>query len=252
MDKSVPERPKAANDAGSGAAEREIPLVLDLDHTLLRTDTLYETFLAYLKQNPLRLFLVFFWVWQGRPTLKRRLGESAELDVEGLPINEDVIDLARAAHASGRRVIIATAADESVAKKVAARLDIPVDVRASDGVKNLKGKTKAEALAAEFPQGFDYAGDSRADLAVWEVARKAILVGASSGTRKRAAALGNVDAVIPGRSTAKALIKAMVEKRADFCACGAVWKDFRRLGMAGLDADIRRDRFRGVGDLHSQ
>lgn len=211
MDKSVTDPQTAANsnDSTPGATEREIPLVLDLDHTLLRTDTLYETFLAFLKQNPFNLFLVFLWLFKGRPVLKRNLGEAAELSVDGLPMNEDVVALARAAHAEGRRVIIATAADESIAKQIAARLDMPVEVRASDGINNLKGRKKAEALTSEFPQGFDYAGDSRADLPVWQVARKAILVGASAGTRKRAKAQGNVDQVIPGRSATKALIKAM-------------------------------------------
>ena len=211
MDKSVTDHQFEAQTEGTApsAIEADVPLVLDLDHTLVRTDTLYETCLAFLKQNPFNLFRVFLWLLKGRPVLKRRLGEAAEVDIEGLPLNQDVIALANAAHAEGRRVIIATAADESVAKKVAARLDIPVDVRASDGINNLKGKKKAAALTTEFPQGFDYAGDSRADLPVWQAARKAILVGASSSTRKRATALGNVDQVIPGRSAAKALIKAM-------------------------------------------
>ena len=211
MDPAMTDNTEAANsnDAQSAAADRKIPLVLDLDHTLLRTDTLYETFLAFLKQNPFNLFRVFLWVLQGRPVLKRRLGEGTDLAVDGLPLNQDVVALAEQAYANGRQVVIATAADESVAQKVAARLSMPVEVRASDGVKNLKGQKKAEALVAEFPNGFDYAGDSRADLPVWQAARKAILVGASSGTKKKATANGNVDQVIPGRSALKALVKAM-------------------------------------------
>jgi len=198
-----------SNEAVTGTGDQQIPLVLDLDHTLLRTDTLYETFLAYLKQNPFGIFLVFLWLLKGRPFLKKRLGESATLEADVLPMNADVVELARAAHAEGRPIIIATAADESVAQQIAARMDMPVEIRASDGVKNLKGKKKAEALAEEFPQGFDYAGDSSADLPVWRAARKAILVGASGSTRRRAKAHGNVDQIIPGKSAAKALIKAM-------------------------------------------
>ncbi|MEH6410685.1 MAG: UbiA family prenyltransferase [Hyphomonas sp.] len=203
------EQEMTARDADANQADVMIPLILDLDHTLLRTDTLYESLLAYLKKNPLNVFLVARWVLMGRAALKRRLGAASDLSVEDLPFNEDVVALAREAAANNRQVIIATAADESIAQQVADRMEMSVEVRASDGINNLKGRNKAEALQAEFPQGFDYAGDSRADLPVWKAARKAILVGASSGTKRRAMAEGNVDQVLPGHSVAKALAKAM-------------------------------------------
>jgi 4-hydroxybenzoate polyprenyltransferase len=189
--------------------EEGVPLVLDLDHTLLRTDTLYESFLAFLKMNPLNIFRVIGWVFGGRAALKQRLSEVANLSVGDLPFNESVVALAMDAAAERRRVVIATAADRAIAEKVADFLELPVDVFASNGVRNLKGQAKAEALTREFPQGFDYAGDSRADLAVWKVARKAILVGASARTTKRAKALGNVALELPRSSVTKAFLKAM-------------------------------------------
>ncbi|MEQ8301269.1 MAG: UbiA family prenyltransferase [Hyphomonas sp.] len=198
-----------AQETGVDQAGRMIPLILDLDDTLLRTDTLYESLLACLKKNPLNIFLVVRWLLMGRAALKNRLGAASDLSVEDLPFNEDVVVLAKKAAANGRRVIIATAADESIARQVANRMDMPVEVRASNGITNLKGRTKAEALKNEFPDGYDYAGDSRADLPVWKSARKAILVGPSSGTKKRAIAAGNVAEVLPRPSIAKAMVKAM-------------------------------------------
>ena len=103
-----------AQETGVDQADQMIPLILDLDDTLLRTDTLYESLLACLKKNPLNIFLVVRWLLMGRAALKNRLGAASDLSVEDLPFNEDVVVLAKKAAANGRRVIIATAADESI------------------------------------------------------------------------------------------------------------------------------------------
>jgi 4-hydroxybenzoate polyprenyltransferase len=51
-------------------------------------------------------------------------------------------------------------------------------VIASDATRNLKGDWKAAALVAEFGErGFDYVGDSTADLPVWSASRRALVVG---------------------------------------------------------------------------
>ncbi|MGF6374942.1 4-hydroxybenzoate polyprenyltransferase [Paraburkholderia sp. RAU6.4a] len=52
---------------------------------------------------------------------------------------------------------------------------------ASNELRNLSGASKAGALTAEFGlQGFDYCGDSHADVPVWKQACKAIVVGGKS------------------------------------------------------------------------
>ena len=64
-----------------------LPLCVDLDGTLLATDCLWESFVLRLKQNPLILFLVPFWLLKGKAFLKSRLASKVELDVETLPEN---------------------------------------------------------------------------------------------------------------------------------------------------------------------
>src|SRR6202007_461740 len=51
---------------------------------------------------------------------------------------------------------------------------------------------KAAALEAAFPDGFAYAGDSRADLAVWARATSGVVV-ASAGMGRRAAAVTEIE-----------------------------------------------------------
>lgn len=192
-------------DSGSAG----VPLVLDLDHTLLKTDTLHEQALVFLKQSPLNIFKLVAWLTKGRAALKQKLGRAVDLDAQYLPLNSDIVALGQSASNAGRKVCIATAADNTIAQKVADNLAFPVDVIGSDGIINLKGKTKANRLKELFPDGFDYAGDSSADLPVWKVARNAIVVNASSSTLRKAKKTATVTHVLPRSPTLKPLVKAM-------------------------------------------
>ena len=70
---------------------------------------------------------------------------------------------------------------------------------ASDGERNLKGANKAETLSQLFPNGFIYAGDSKADLAVWARASGVILVNPRKSVRDAALALGRPTLELSGR-----------------------------------------------------
>lgn len=153
------------------------PLVLDLDGTLLRTDLLLEVALQYVKREPLGMFMLLVWACRGIACLKYQLAARTELAVDLLPVNEALVDYARAAAADGRTVIAATAANRDLATKVCARFGFISDVLASCHRINLKGAHKARALRDRFPAGYAYAGDATADLAVWKEARFGIFAG---------------------------------------------------------------------------
>lgn len=144
------------------------PLVTDLDGTLCRTDTLWENFLAALRKCWWLPFAAIVWVAQGRQHFKQRLADIALPEAKLLPWNAAVLAAVRTARAEGRRCILATAANEKIARACADELGLFDEVLASDGSVNLKGARKAEALVSQFGEsGFDYIGDSRADLPVW-------------------------------------------------------------------------------------
>jgi 4-hydroxybenzoate polyprenyltransferase len=175
---------RSAANAAPRAEATDVPLVVDLDGCLIRSDLLLETALAYLSPNPLRLIQIFGWALKGRANLKRKLAQAAGLDLQLIPLNEDVLAYAERASESGREVYIATASDELLARKIGARFDFLSGVIASDGTRNLKGRHKSEELRKRFPQGFDYIGDCNADLPIWEQARKIIVVEPSVGLRR--------------------------------------------------------------------
>ena len=86
--------PLVENTSGQrrGVSEQP-PLCIDLDGTLLKTDTLWETFIAQLKSRPWRLLLVPFWLLSGRACLKQRLAEGVKLDCASLPYNGQLLSL---------------------------------------------------------------------------------------------------------------------------------------------------------------
>lgn len=185
------------------------PLVLDLDGTLVRGNLLVETALAFLKQHPLKVFMLFVWLLRGKAELKQQLALRADVDVEALPLNDALLGFAAGEAEEGREVYIATAADRRIANAVAKRVPFVHAVVASDGRTNMKGSTKAAALAERFPQGFDYAGDARADLPVWKTAGRAVVVEAAPSVVSAAGRLAEVLRVFPRPSPWKALFKSL-------------------------------------------
>lgn len=179
--------------------EEAIPLAVDLDHTLLRTDTLFECVALLLRRAPLQLLRVIAAALRGRAAMKQALAELAAPEIASLPANDAFVEWLAAEHAGGRRLILATAADRRIAEAVRERFPFFADVLASDGATNLKGRHKADALAAACPEGFGYAGDSRADLPVWRRATTCVLVGASPGLARQVRALGRTEAEFEGK-----------------------------------------------------
>src|SRR5438477_1035779 len=156
------------------------PLCVDMDGTLLRTDTLHERLVVFLSTHFGRAWLLPIWLGKGRAYFKRRLAEETELSVDNLPCSESFLAFLLEQHRLGRRIILATAADEKTAQQVAARFRIFSEVIATNGEQNLRGTRKLAHLVEKFGgKGFDYAGNSSADLEIWRAANEAILVNAS-------------------------------------------------------------------------
>ena len=160
-------------------ARTALPLVVDLDGTLLRVDTLYELFVLGLFARPVQTLLSLFALKNGIAAFKHRLSGIAQLDVGSLPVHEELLAYVKQEAAAGREIHLATAAEQAVAAGVAERFSIFQSVQGTDHEVNLKGSRKAERLKGLFPGGFVYAGDSRADLPVWQSASAAIIVSAN-------------------------------------------------------------------------
>ena len=177
-----------------------MPLVLDLDGTLIAGDLLYKSFFSILRKNPLIVFGCATWLMRGRAALKRQLALRNRIDWDRIKLHQDVVALAIREKTAGRGVVLATAADAVLAGQLASRLPFIDQVYASDGERNLKGSAKAERLTRMYPGGFIYAGDSKSDLAVWAQASGIVLVNARAVVSDAARALGKPIVELSGRT----------------------------------------------------
>jgi 4-hydroxybenzoate polyprenyltransferase/phosphoserine phosphatase len=178
-------------------ATTELPLCVDLDGTLLRTDLLWEALFTALKKRPLALLRAAFALPRGKAAFKLALAADVAPEFETLPLNQALLGRLTAARAAGRRLVLATASPRAWAQCVADRTGLFDEVIATDGARNLSGANKARALVERFGErGFDYAGNSRDDVEVWRAARSAWVVGASALTTARARRVATVAEVL--------------------------------------------------------
>ena len=176
---------------------RKFPLCVDMDGTLLKTDSLIESIIVLLKSNALYLVMIFFWMLRGKAYLKCELARRVVLDVARLPFRSELLNYLREQRGAGRRLLLVTGAHMEVARRVADHLGLFDDVLATEGETNLTGEAKLQALIKLFGErGYDYAGNERADLIIWEHARTAIVVGASNRLLKRVQQRAHVGKVV--------------------------------------------------------
>ena len=132
--------------------------------------------------------------------MKRYLASRTEFDPTILPYNEELLGWLKQQRTKGRRLVLCTASDRSIADQIAGHLGIFDEIIASDGVSNIAGVYKAAALVQRFgDHGYDYVGNSHKDLPVWSQARKAVVVNGSSELVKKAQDIATIERVFPKR-----------------------------------------------------
>ncbi|MER9406815.1 UbiA family prenyltransferase [Mesorhizobium caraganae] len=186
-----------------------IPLAVDLDGTLIATDLLWEGLFILLKKNPLYIFLVPFWLAAGPARLKQAIADRIDIDPASLPYREALLQRLRTDHVDGRKIVLATGTPRKFAETIAAHLGIFDYVLATDGPHNMTSGRKRDALIAAYGDGgFDYAGNSRHDLKVFEAARDAIVV-APDRHAKRWQAAHSAEMVPAPKRTLKTFVKML-------------------------------------------
>ena len=139
-------------------------LCVDLDGTLVKSDTLYDSAMALVRQRPMAALQLPGWLMQGKAALKRHITGTVQLDVAHLPYNRELMQFLEQEHATGRPIYLATAADKALAERVAAHVGIFAGVLASDGTVNLAGKNKLAAFQSKFGDNFSYIGNASPDI----------------------------------------------------------------------------------------
>lgn len=189
---------------------REI-LVVDLDHTLLKSDMLFESFWSAFGQDWRSPFRSAWALYQSKAVLKRYLAKAAQVDVTTLPYDAEVISYIKTWREAGGRIALVTASDDQIAQDIGAHLKLFDEVHGSDGTENLKGEHKARFLIETYGEKqFSYMGDSEADLAVWRHAKRSITVNLSEAMKMRAAQVsGEIEHLMTYSPTIGTYLKAI-------------------------------------------
>ena len=164
---------------------RNVPLVVDLDGTLVKTDMLIESVIfsrVHYKKAFIPLAIGFL---RGKAKFKELAARDFKVDTASLPFHDGVLELIQHHSMAGHDIVLATASAEAIAKQIADQLGFFTLVLSSTENLNLSGPNKASVLVETFGvNGFDYVGNSVKDLPVWEVARTKYLAGKNWRARR--------------------------------------------------------------------
>ena len=130
--------------------DNKIPLCVDLDGTLIRTDLLIESLLILIKQSPWLFFLVPIWLLRGKSVLKEKIASRVDLNVQTLPYQSGLVEFLRKEHATGRTLVLATASHRKFADGIAKHLGVFTKVHATENGTNLAGRAKRDLLVKHY------------------------------------------------------------------------------------------------------
>lgn len=195
----------------SAAGDAAIPLVVDVDGTLIKTDLLQEAALQLVAHHPFQVPMLPVWMLAGKAVLKTRLAERVDLRIDSIPLREQIVARIRQAQDLGRPVYLASASERRQVEALAERIGGIAGVFGTEGHVNLSGSLKAARLEEAFGRGgFDYIGDAAVDMPVWDSARKVLMVAHSAGFARRVAQkFPDVDVVARTAVQPRAWLRAM-------------------------------------------
>jgi hypothetical protein len=158
------------------------PLCVDLDGTLIKSDSLFDAFCELVRRNPLSVWRVPLWVMGGRARVKIEIARRAPLDAARLPYNLPLLRYLQAQWREGRPLYLATGADAGLAERVAAHLGVFQGVLGTEGKINLTKSRKLARLKERFG-AFDYVGNSDADVVILAGSHEAMVANPTLGLR---------------------------------------------------------------------
>jgi 4-hydroxybenzoate polyprenyltransferase len=165
-------------------AGETIPLVVDLDRALIRSNLQLESVFAHLRQNAARLGETARALRGGTAALKSHVAATTSLDASQLPYDHEVLNLVRSSVADGVPVYLVSTGDERHVRAVVEHLGLFTGWFAPGAGENLSQAAKAQRLIDAFGSGgFDYVGSGADDYPIWAAARKRMATRCSQAVR---------------------------------------------------------------------
>ena len=178
------------------------PLVVDLDGTLTPADISLESFLRFIRQGWFNIFALALWLTKGRSFAKAMVARRSPVVADSLSFRPEVVALIEEAKIDGRPIILASGTHQRNVARIARSSGLFDHHLGTTARRNLIGHSKLQQLMQYLDgEAFDYIGDSKADLPLWEAARNAY------STRLIPSA--KVQAILPKQSKWRAMKKSL-------------------------------------------
>ena len=162
------------------------PLFVDLDGTLISDDLSNLAFIAYLKQNPLKtLFYLFMFLFFGKAYLKEKISNNFNIPLNKLKFNKSCIDHIFMEKNKNRPVYLISGSHQILVDQIQIYLNLFDKVYGTYENFNMVGINKIRHINDNLNyKYFDYIGNSKKDLPIWNYTKNIIFTNVSADLRK--------------------------------------------------------------------
>jgi phosphoserine phosphatase len=158
--------------------KRQTVLAVDLDHSLIDTDMIYLGMRQLIhKKIYLLPYLFYLRFFKGKPHAKEFLYRMTNLDIDKLPFNNELIDYINKEKHKYDHIILISGSYYKYVQSIFKHLRLFDSFAGTDLMTNMISENKVKYLNKQFHNPiFDYVGDSKKDLPIWELSRRAFVV----------------------------------------------------------------------------
>src|SRR5215469_10507604 len=117
-------------------------LCVDLDGTLVKSDTLVDSLFTLFRRNPLQALRCCLFLARGKAAFKAEVAQKSILNPALLPYNRSLLEYLRGEHKAGRDIFLVTTTSEEQAKSIADHLGIFAGIIASNVEVNPRDQAK--------------------------------------------------------------------------------------------------------------
>ncbi len=156
----------------------EFILAVDLDHTLINTDMIYLG-LKYLLIRKIYLvpILIILLIAKGKPRAKKFLYDHTSISIKNLPYNPSIMNFIRNNKSNYIHVILISGSYYKYVESIANYTNLFDSSAGTTLSVNMISHNKINYLKKKFSNNtFDYIGDSKKDIPIWEASRNAFVV----------------------------------------------------------------------------
>ena len=160
-------------------------LFVDLDGTLIKEDLSYLAFMDYLKKKPFKtLYHLIVFVFKGKPYLKEIISKDFRVPIESLIFNKGALDYVRDVKNRHRVVYLISGSHQILIDQFQNHLKIFFEAFGTSKNFNMVGQNKVKFINESLNiNNFDYLGNSKKDLPIWNYCKRIIYTNVSDQLR---------------------------------------------------------------------